>query len=68
MYKAYIMMWKDKGYMTSGEKFISPSLNMFSNVSKAFGNASKSVQSCVQSIKSMFSKGAMFNKQHVYNT
>ena len=33
------MMWKDKGYMASGEKLVSPSLNAFSNASKAFGYA-----------------------------
>ena len=35
------MMWKDKGYMASGEKLVSLSLNTFCNVSKVFGHASK---------------------------
>ena len=49
------MMWKDEGYMASGEKLVSPSLNAFNNASKAldhafraFSDASKSVQSCIQ--------------------
>ena len=35
------MLWKDEGYMTSGEKLVSPSLNMFSNAPEAFCHASK---------------------------
>ena len=34
------MMWKDEGYMASGEKLVNPSLNAFSIASKAFGHAS----------------------------
>ena len=57
------MMWKDEGYMASGEKLVSPSLNACSDTfkgsshaSKAFNDASrgfndndasKSAQSCV---------------------
>ena len=34
-------MWKDEGYLASGEKLVSSSLNVFSVASKAFGHASK---------------------------
>ena len=30
------MMWKDEGYMASGEKMVSPSLNAFSHASEVF--------------------------------
>ena len=76
------MMWKDEGYMASGEKLVSLSLNAFGHASKVFNDASrasndgpKSIRSCVQnvqlcvrSIQCAFSKGALFSKWHVYNT
>ena len=33
------MMWKDEGYMASGENLVSPSLNTFNNASKVLSHA-----------------------------
>ena len=42
MYEAYIM-WKNEGYMASGQKLV----NVFSNASKAFNDAYKAFRECV---------------------
>ena len=39
------MMWKDEGYMASGEKLIGLSLKTFSNAPKVFGHVSKPLSS-----------------------
>ena len=66
--------------MASGKKLVSPSLNMFSNVTKAFGHTSKAYCCSVMHLKPLvmgprafsdaskvFSEGMLFSKWHVYN-
>ena len=54
------MMWKDEGYMASGEKLVNPSLNASDHASKAFGHASKAFNKRPE-------KGVLCSKWHVYD-